>query len=304
METASEIVPTRAFYEMLKGRNEPGWARVIAFLDGAGGRLSTKVLPSLQETVNEAKWTVADLVCAIQAARLAGDETYDALMRLVEDVPGKFVGTRFVTWTLAKIDADISGDLKQAWGGIKQQMASTIEMARLRLLPTIPKQSLLESEDVVRWINNAGGIGKMHTDFMNYRKGEVEKERSRKEADRKAGQIERQTRDAERYFRQKPEARPQIEEPAPDEDDDEVIGAYRQKLIQAHIAAEAVEEKTKQDANLRSKFGQLLDLLVQNATVLEGDLPHNRLLLVREGKMYLLSEPDEFGLLSCKAATL
>src|SRR5260370_24927639 len=118
MNFNTTIAPS-VFQDVFRGRNEPGWAAVAVLLDRAGENLRADLLVNLKETVRSAKETAAILFCALLAAKREGPIVYHAIRQLIDDAPGNSVGTRLVNFTVSKIDAEISDDLKTAWGGIK-----------------------------------------------------------------------------------------------------------------------------------------------------------------------------------------
>jgi len=279
------------FQDLFRERNEPGWATIAALLARAGEMFQVDLLPNLTETVRNAKDTAATLFCAVLAAKREGETVYTALRQLVDDAEGRSFGARLVNFTLSRIDAEISDDLRTAWAGIKQQMTSTIELLMRQLMPTIPDYSpLLQPEQVVVWIDSRGGIGKLHTDFMTIRRVEKQNETARKEADRKAGQLLRQLKEAEAFFSDNPTLRPE--------------GVEGENLIRAHLTAQAALRKEQQEQLLRSKFGTLKARLVRNGSIVADLPPDDRLLIARGGKLYLISDHDEFLLLSCEAGVL
>jgi len=81
-------------------------------------------------------------------------------------------------------------------------------------------------------------------------------------------------------------------------------GVEGESLIRAHLTAQAALRKEQDEEILRSKFGTLKDRLVRNGSVVTDVPPENRLLIARGGKLYLISDQDEFLLLSCEAGVL
>ena len=75
--------------------------------------------------------------------------------------------------------------------------------------------------------------------------------------------------------------------------------------VAAYEAAVAKEAEEQRHAELRDKFAEVKARLVVNGTRLpNGKLPEGKLLIVRDGRLYVISDEDEFALLSCAASTL
>jgi hypothetical protein len=200
------------------------------------------------------------------------------LQSLINEAPGRSFGAKLIHWAMSKMDTDIADDLKVAWGSLHQQMSSTIEMLIRHLESNIvPNGPPMTVEQVVEWIHRQGGIGKLHMAYMSERRIEKQTEKVRSEVDRANGA----------RYRRLAEAR---------DAGFETIEAY-----DAHVAETT---KKQREAALRSKFEDLKKRLIANGTLVADKLPENRLLISSGGHLFLISDEDEFSLLSCGAAVL
>lgn len=274
---------TGTFRDVFRDRlsnNPAGWTLVADFLDGGANLIKGNLIVGVEASVRTAEEVAAHLFCAYVAAKQEHIEI--GFHQMVDSVTGKSFGARLINWILAKIDIDIADDLKVAWSGFHQQMSSTIEMMIKDLLDDPEMQGLVTSPEQAKvWISRRGGMGKLHMEFMNYRRTESQREKGRKEADRLAGAEARRKREAEE------------------------AGFASVSAFQTHQAETA---RTTRERKLRNKFDELKQQLIRNGTLVESvpdDLPKDgSLLIVSQGVLYTLSDEDEYTLLSCGAAAL
>ena len=156
-------------------------------------------------------------------------------------------------------------------------MEMLLRQLETTLPPTAPPPS---PESIVRYIQAHGGIGKLHMEYMNYRRAEQQNDKQRKEAQRRRG-AEMERLEAAR-----------------------VAGYETPEEHEAALLAQAERERT---ALLRSKFEVLKAPLVRNGTLVTEltPAPAGRLLIsAADGRQYIISAEDEFSLLSCAAAVI
>jgi hypothetical protein len=274
-----DATSAHVFGDLLRERvaNSPvGWTSLAGLLDDFARIIQGRVLPNLTTTVRAAEDASAILFCAVLVTKRENIEL--GFQSLINEAPGRSFGAKLINWAMSKMDADIADDLKVAWGSLHQQMSSTIEMLIRQLEPNIlPHSPPLRMEQVVSWIQIHGGIGKLHMEYMAARRTEKQMEQANKEADRRRGAQARRLQDAQE-------------------------AGY--DGIEAYETALAEREKQQRETSLRSKFEALKKRLVQNGSVAADKVPENRLLITHGGNLYLISDEDEFSLLSCGAAIL
>jgi hypothetical protein len=265
------------FQEVLRdrGANSPeAWSSLANLLDRFESIVKGDLLPNLRNTVRAAEEASAILFCTIMASKRKNIELN--FKRLVDQANGKYFGTRLINWAISKMDSDIAEDLKVAWSSQHQHMSSTIEMLILELEPVGANLSV---EQVVQWIRDRGGIGKLNFQFMNYCQVEAKKEaalKRQREMDRERGALERRLIAAQ------------------------AAGFETIEEHDAHLVKEAERQRV---AGLRSKFAQIKEQLVTNGQVTTEPVDE-QLLISLNGKLYVISDQDEFSLLSCAASIL
>ncbi len=153
--------------------------------------------------------------------------------------------------------------------------------------------------------------------FINHRREEKRRENDQKEADRLQGAQLRRIREAETFFSEHPHLLPGADA---DDESTHIVGdgdgdapprtprnrpvLSADDLLNAHATAATKLRENEQKATLRSKFNGLKAQLVRNGVVIAEEPPEGRLLIIHEGSLVLISDEDEFSLLSCGAAIL
>lgn len=267
------------FRDLFRDRvsNNPiGWTAIADLLDALARLVRGAVLPNLAATVRAAEEASAILFCVILTAKRNNIEL--GFQQLINEASGRSFGAKLINWAIGKMDADIADDLKVAWGSLHQQMSSTVEMLIRQLEPNIvPNGPPMTVEQVVDWIRRHGGIGKMHMEYMAYRRGEKQNEKVVKELDRQRGARERRLNEARQAGFDN-------------------IEAYDAHLLEV--------DKRQKELDLRAKFDDLKARLVSNGTLVADKPPENRLLISSGGRLYVISDEDEFSLLHCGARVL
>ena len=268
------------FDDALAGTNNPvGWAHVAAHLDRFAQIVQGRVVISLTATVRAAEEAVGCLFAAVITAKRENIEY--GFQGLFSEAKGRSFGAKLINWAMEKASIDIAEDLKVAWGSLHQQMSSTMEMLLRQLEPSLPTSSPPpEPSSVAEYIREHGGMGKMHMTYMNYRRTEKDTEKAKREADQRRGAEQRRL---------------------------EAAQAAGFKTPDEHEAAVLAEAERERHALLRSKFEILKQRLVRNGTLVTNltPAPAGRLLITaNDDKQYLISEDDEFSLLSCAAAVI
>lgn len=270
------------FDDALPGTNNPlGWAHVAAHLDRFAQIVKGGVIKNLITTIRAAEEAVGCLFAAVITAKRENIEFGFQGLFLNENVKGRSFGAKLINWAMEKASIDIADDLKVAWGSLHQQMSSTMEMLLRQLEPSLPASSPPpEPKSIAEYIREHGGMGKMHMTYMNYRRAEKDTEKAKREADQRRGAEQRKL------------------EAAQD------AGYKTVEEYEAAVLAKAEEERQVQ---LRSKFEVLKARLIRNGTLVTNltPAPVGRLLITADdGKQYIISEDDEFSLLSCAASLI
>lgn len=263
------------FFRDRSSNNPAAWISIAKYFESFAKVIKGEVLPKLKVTDQAAEGACSILFCAVMIAK---QENIDLSFRqMIEEAKGKTFGARLINWAMSKMDADIADDLAVSWGGIRQKMASTIEMLIRELEPNILPGTIINPVHVTAWIQKKGGIGQLHMESMRLRQTEINAEKANKERDRKFGQHERRLKQAK-------------------DAGFDTIEAY-----DSHIAEEA---KKQRESQLREKFDEIKHRLVENGKVVIGNLPENHLIIVSDGTLYCISDTDESTLLSCMASVM
>jgi hypothetical protein len=228
--------------------------------------IKNETVPGLKTVVRAAEQATAILYCATLTAKRSPAEI--GFQSIINEARGNGFGARLINWTMRQLDFDIAADLKVAWSGMHQHMANSLEVMFRDLEPV----GVLTVEQTADWIRTRGGLGKLSMAFLNYRR----EEKDQRERDR-------------------------------------LFGIHARKLIDAQEAGfETIQEhedhviKVREEERvlaIKSKFGQIKKMLVKNGVLTVSPM-EGQILISSGGKLYVLSDEDEYTLLSCAASIL
>lgn len=253
-----------------KTANSPdAWAEITVLMEDIVDVLKNEAEPALTKTVRAAERATALLYCAVVTAKRENIEL--VFFQLINNDPGakgKSFGTRLLNWTLSKMNLKLADDLNVAWSGIRQHMADSLDM----MIRELEHVGHITVDQAVAWIQSRGGIGKLHMAYLSY----IAEEKAQKERDRQIGEQIRRTQQA-------------------NEAGFETITEY-----DAHLTKKKTESL---EIVRRAKFPDVKKKLVENGTITIAPTEY-QLLIFTEGKLYAISDGDEYQLLSCYASTV
>lgn len=247
--------------------NPHAFAKLATILENFVQVIKDDFEPGLNNTIRAAEKATALLFCAIVTAK---QENIDlGFYQLIDKAKGRTTGAKLLSWTLSKMDFNLAEDLKVAWGGISQQMANSLDMMILELEPT---GHVTNVDQATAWIKECGGVGKLSMAFLNW----TNKNKEQEAKDQRLG----------KYVRKEQEAR---------EAGFESIIEYEAHLVE--------KKKEKSEIAIRAKFPTVKKKLIENGTTVVSP-EDQQLLIYSDGKLYAISERDEYVLLSGYAVTL
>lgn len=263
------------FRELFKERiaNSPvAWVGIAEMCDNFAKVLKGDLIVNLTSTVRAAEEASAMLFCAILTAKREHVELQ--FFQEINKARGGSFGARLINFVVSHSDADLSDDLRTAWAGIHGQMAGTIEMMVRELEPSIAHGPTLTPEQAVDWVRRNGGLGQLHWKWMNIRRHEKTVERYLADQDRKRGAYERRLKEAQ---------------------------AAGFDSIETHDSHIAEESKRRRASELTGRFDDVRKDLITRAKRVR--VPQDgKLMFAHEGHLFVLSDKDEFDLLSCAAS--
>jgi hypothetical protein len=248
------------------------WANLGNLLDDFAHLFRGDLLFHMEKQNEAAEAAIAIIINVILRTQIEKVEYTFSLM--IDDYPGKTKGVKIMEWVIDKADIVVPEYLSIEWKKLRTKMGRTIDIMLSELEPAAANGIIASPDHIMERIRQRGGIEKLSMNYLLQKQGKKEALRAKKEIDRVSGATTRRLRAAQ-------------------------AAGYSSVKEHDVYLAEITKEKRRIEAN--EKMNNLRESFAINGSILKCKCDHpisdGRLLIIRDGKLYLLSDEDEWNLM-------